>query len=212
MFWVGLGCLNQFINSVVWNNTVIDKAPVWCDISTRLTVGINVAVPAASLCINRRLYHIASVKSVTISRAEKRRSVMIDLAIGLGLPIMEMILQYIAQGHRYDIFEDVGCFPFTYFTPVGIVIVNVFPLLIGIVAAVYCSKFITPFIFYRKLILFISSQHPGICQEPPSILRDPLWPQQLHPIALPPPHGACWHRNALHHSPLLLPSLPQHWY
>ena len=32
MIWVALACLNQFVNSVVWANDAINKAPVWCDI------------------------------------------------------------------------------------------------------------------------------------------------------------------------------------
>jgi hypothetical protein len=32
--WAGLGCLKAFINSVVWNSTVSNVAPVWCDLST----------------------------------------------------------------------------------------------------------------------------------------------------------------------------------
>ena len=93
MAWTGLACLNLFINSIVWNDNAINWAPVWCDISSKLIVGVAVAIPAASLCINRRLYHIASVKSVTVTKAEKRRQIMVDLAIGLGLPVMEMILR-----------------------------------------------------------------------------------------------------------------------
>ncbi len=111
MAWTALACLNQFINSIVWNGNAINWAPVWCDIckflvhlyanasadmgspASRLIVGTAVAIPAASLCINRRLYHIASVRSVTITKAEKRRQIMVDLAIGLGLPILEMILR-----------------------------------------------------------------------------------------------------------------------
>lgn len=56
-------------------------------------VGTAVAIPAASLCINRRLYRIASVRRVMITKAEKRQQVMVDLAIGLGLPILEMVLR-----------------------------------------------------------------------------------------------------------------------
>ena len=93
MIWTGLACLNQFINSIVWRGNAINWAPVWCDISTKFIIGTSVAIPAASLCINRRLYYIASVKTVTVSKAEKRRAVYIDLAIGLGLPILEMILR-----------------------------------------------------------------------------------------------------------------------
>lgn len=32
MVWTALACLNEFVNAVVWSNTVIDLAPVWCDI------------------------------------------------------------------------------------------------------------------------------------------------------------------------------------
>jgi pheromone a factor receptor len=30
--WAGLSCLNGFINSIVFNKTVLNIAPVWCDI------------------------------------------------------------------------------------------------------------------------------------------------------------------------------------
>ena len=32
MAWAGLGCLNVFVNSIVWNSTVENVAPFWCDI------------------------------------------------------------------------------------------------------------------------------------------------------------------------------------
>jgi len=63
---------------------------------------------------------------------------MVDLAIALGIPFVEMILQYIVQGHRYDIFEDLGCFPATYNTPMAFPLVNAWPVVIGLIASVYC--------------------------------------------------------------------------
>ena len=124
-------------------------------LATKFFIGATVAIPAASLCINRRLYHISSVRSVTITKAEKRRNVMVDLAIGLGIPVLEMILRtwlhyvlcyfcvlislldYIPQGHRYNIFEDIGCLPSTYNTWVAYVLVYCVPIAIGCVSAVY---------------------------------------------------------------------------
>ena len=32
MFWTGLGCLVQCVNSIVWNKNMVDRAPVYCDI------------------------------------------------------------------------------------------------------------------------------------------------------------------------------------
>ncbi|RXW19569.1 hypothetical protein EST38_g6291 [Candolleomyces aberdarensis] len=145
MLWCGIGCLNLFINSIIWHGSAFNWSPVWCDISSRIILGCSFAIPAASLCINRRLYHIASCQAVTVSRAEKRRAVMVDMAIGLGYPCLMIALQYIVQGHRFNIFEDIGCFPFTYNTPVAFVLVHCQPVLIGLISAVYCAMSIRLF-------------------------------------------------------------------
>ena len=58
-------------------------------------IGAWIAIPAASLCINRRLYRIASRIRVlnATTKADKRRAIMVDLAIGVGLPVLVMILR-----------------------------------------------------------------------------------------------------------------------
>ncbi|KAF8725083.1 hypothetical protein AX14_008399 [Amanita brunnescens Koide BX004] len=145
MIWTGLACFIQFINSIVWYGNAYNPAPVWCDITTRFIVGSAVAIPASSLCINRRLYYIARVRSVTHSKAEKRRAVMVDLAIGLGIPFLEMILQIITEGHRFDIYEEMGCAPYTYNTWAAVVFVYIPPIAIGLVSAVYCILSIKAF-------------------------------------------------------------------
>jgi hypothetical protein len=66
-------------------------------------VGLSVAIPAASLCINRRVYLITvqSRTSCYASTAEKRRAVWSDLAIGVGIPLLEMILRTYIPNVRY---------------------------------------------------------------------------------------------------------------
>lgn len=59
--------------------------------ATRIQVALNVAIPACSLCINRRLYKIATVKAVITTQDEKRRAVIQDLLICVGLPILQII-------------------------------------------------------------------------------------------------------------------------
>ncbi|KIM42056.1 hypothetical protein M413DRAFT_445228 [Hebeloma cylindrosporum] len=162
MAWTGLACLVQFINSVVWHGNAINWAPIWCDISTKIIIGTSFGIPAASLCINRRLYHIASVKSVTITRAEKRRGVIIDLSIGVGLPVLGMIFHYIAQGHRFNIFEDVGCWPFTYNTWVAYLLVFCPPVAIGIVSAIYAVLSIVYFNKSRSQFNELLSSHNNL--------------------------------------------------
>lgn len=174
MIWTGLAALNQFVNSVVWNSDVTIRAPVWCDIcgclsvffllsgfshhsraATQFMTASSVAIPAASLCINRRLYHIASVQSVTTTRAQKRRDIIVDLAIGVGLPIVVTIIRecygrdssgigadlpidFCFQSNRFILMEEIGCYPFTFNTPLAYPFYFCVPLVIGLVSATYC--------------------------------------------------------------------------
>ncbi|EPQ55598.1 STE3-domain-containing protein [Gloeophyllum trabeum ATCC 11539] len=162
MGWTAIQCLNLFINSVVWNNNAINWAPVWCDISSRIYIGSSVAILAASLCINRRLYHISKVEAVVVTRQEKRRGVMIDLAIGLGIPFLQMILSYIVQGHRFDIFEDIGCEPFIYNTWPAYPLSKVWPLAIAMVSAVYSALSIRQFVKRKTEFSKFLSPHTNL--------------------------------------------------
>jgi hypothetical protein len=61
-------------------------------IATRFSIGVTIAIPATILCINRRLYLLASQTSLIPSKADKIREFIIDLVIGIGLPIIAMAL------------------------------------------------------------------------------------------------------------------------
>jgi pheromone a factor receptor len=54
-------------------------------------------------------------------------------------------LEYIAQGHRFNIFEEIGCYPFTYNTPVAFALVSAPPIAIGVVSATYSIMSIRAF-------------------------------------------------------------------
>ncbi|GAW04838.1 pheromone receptor [Lentinula edodes] len=138
MLWASLACLNQFVNSIIWKGNVINSAPVWCDISIRITMGAIAGLPASSFCIVRRLYGIAAVRNASITRAEKRRAIIIDSLICVLGPMIYIALQYIVQGHRFNIFEDVGCMPALYNTIPLYFITYSWSLIFGLVSAVYC--------------------------------------------------------------------------
>ncbi|KAI0040542.1 STE3-domain-containing protein [Auriscalpium vulgare] len=162
MIWTAVASLNLFINSLVWHGNVNNVAPLWCDISSRLVVGAAVAIPAASLCINRRLHAIASIQSTTVTRAEKKRAVIIDLSIGLGIPLLQMILQIIVSGHRFDIIEDVGCYPFTFNTPPAYPLVTAWPLAISLVSACYGALTLRAFFRQRAQFKDVVSSHSSL--------------------------------------------------
>lgn len=150
--WTALGCLLHFVNSVVWRDNALNVAPVWCDISTKLFIGAGVGIPAAGLCISRRLYKIAVIKSVAVTREDKRRAVIVDLAITIGIPVMVMGLHYVVQGHRFDILEDVGCWPSIYNTLPAYFLVFMWPTLLGCISFVFSALNLRA--FYRRRLEF----------------------------------------------------------
>ncbi|KAG1750492.1 GPCR fungal pheromone mating factor, partial [Suillus paluster] len=154
MFWGGISCLIQFVNSIVWHNNVLNVAPVWCDISTKLFIGASVGLPASALCISRRLYTIAVIKTVSVTREDKRRAVIGDLCISIGIPVTVMALHYIVQGHRFDILEDVGCWPATYNVIPAYFLVYMWPSLLGCISFVYSG--LTLAAFYKRRLEFNS--------------------------------------------------------
>ena len=178
--WVGPECLILGINSIIWNHNTVNWAPVWCDISqffficfkqwrfspllghviaARFNIGISIAVPAAILCINRRLYMLVSPISIIPSKADKNRELIIDLAIGIGLPIIVMVLclssylslyllgssivsdssifpAFLTQTSRFMIVEDYGCYIPIISSWVTLVIMIIPPILVKLITGV----------------------------------------------------------------------------
>ncbi|EGO28761.1 hypothetical protein SERLADRAFT_406185 [Serpula lacrymans var. lacrymans S7.9] len=152
MIWAAVACLIEFVNSVVWNGSALNVAPVWCDISSKILLGAGVGIPAASLCISRRLYKIAVIKTVSTTRQDKVRALVIDLCISIGIPVLVMILHYVVQGHRFDILENVGCYPTIYNTLPAYFLVFMWPSLLGCVSFVFSG--LTLHAFYKRRLEF----------------------------------------------------------
>ncbi|KZP21666.1 STE3-domain-containing protein [Athelia psychrophila] len=138
IFWLALASSNQFINAIIWNGNTVDLAPVFCDISSRIIIAVNIAIPAASLCMMRHLYNVLSLRAMQWSAAQKRRELYINLAIGLGIPILSILSYYMVQTSRYAIFEDIGCDSATSKAALSILFQTSWPLFVGVVTSVYC--------------------------------------------------------------------------
>ena len=74
-----------------WLSTLEHTLTIRHPTATRIQVALNVAIPASSLCINRRLYKIATMKAGKTTKGEKRWAVLQDLLIGVGTPILQII-------------------------------------------------------------------------------------------------------------------------
>ncbi|KAJ6550811.1 pheromone A receptor-domain-containing protein [Mycena vulgaris] len=161
MMWVALACLNQFVNSVAWKDNVLNNAPVWCDISIRITMGASVGIPAASLCINRRLYQIASVKTVSITPAEKRRAAVIDALLCVLFPLVYVALQYIVQDHRFIVYEQIGCYPALYNSIPMYLLSMIWPPLLGLASSAYGALALRAFLPRRAAFTQFLSPPPS---------------------------------------------------
>nr|AIX99561.1 pheromone receptor [Agrocybe salicacicola] len=137
MLWTAISCLTGFVNSIVWSGNLRNPAPVWCDISSKIIIGVSVGIPAAILCISRRLYYLTSGTTVSITHEDKRRMVIIDLCIAVGIPVIIMTLHYIVQGHRFDILEDIGCYPVVYNTLPAYFLYLMWPVVLGAISFVF---------------------------------------------------------------------------
>ncbi|EGU11457.1 Pheromone receptor mating-type A2 [Rhodotorula toruloides ATCC 204091] len=107
--WVVIANLNEFVNAVVWFDNAADRAPVWCDISVKLSLGEQVGRLAAVFCIARFLADIVSPRATAMTRQDRRRRAIFDYSISFGVPILVMACHVIYQPNRYGIVRGLGC-------------------------------------------------------------------------------------------------------
>ncbi|KAJ1028034.1 hypothetical protein NDA13_003484 [Ustilago tritici] len=131
------GNLDNFVNSVAWWSTAEDKAPGFCEVSIRLRHALYIAIPASNLVIARKLESIASTRQVRTSASEHKKSIIIDLLISVGLPVLYVSLMIVNQTNRYGIIEQVGCWPFLSLSWVWVLLVAAPVLIVSFASAVY---------------------------------------------------------------------------
>ncbi|KAG8740711.1 hypothetical protein FRC10_003961 [Ceratobasidium sp. 414] len=163
--WLSLINFTRGVNAIIWSNTVVVKYPVWCDIVTKLVIGGNVGLPASTLCICRYLAAVASPRHTIANSADKRRRMVFELLMTVGLPLIFMALRkpslslastlahdptdYVVQGHRFDILEDFGCNPTTYVSVAALFIVYFPPIVLSLGTLIYAGIALRWFVHRR---------------------------------------------------------------
>ncbi|KAF9261046.1 fungal pheromone STE3G-protein-coupled receptor [Marasmius fiardii PR-910] len=125
------------VDAVVWADNVDIVIPVWCDITTKLQVGANIALPAAFLCICIHLEQISSTRVARCTSADRKRRQLFEVLMCVLLPLVYMGLHFIVQGHRFDIIQGHGCRSTTYFSIPSIFLISIPPLLLLLFSLVY---------------------------------------------------------------------------
>ncbi|KAJ7636808.1 pheromone A receptor-domain-containing protein [Roridomyces roridus] len=160
--WTSLPCLVQYFNSVVWDGNSTNSAPAWCEISIRLLMAANIGLPAAALCITRRLYLVTQTPAFDVDKAEKRRTILIDSFLCGLFPTMHIALQAVAQRHRFNILEDVGCVPDYHNSLSTYLITFMWPIVFGFGSVVYCVLSAHALAFSRTNLEAILSHHKNL--------------------------------------------------
>lgn len=147
--WLALTNFARGVNAIVWMGNVRIHSRWWCDITSKITIGIGVALPACSFCITRNLEQIASSRVVVVTAADRKRRRILEASVTIGLPVVIMTLHYIVQGHRFDIVEDLGCNPSVYVSIPSLFILVVPPLLLSVGSLIQAALALRHFVLRR---------------------------------------------------------------
>lgn len=168
-------------------------------IITKLRIGGDVGIPAATLCITRQLEAIAAARQAQFSAKDRYQRRIVDLSIGLGLPLLVMSLHTVVQGHRYDVIQRVGCIPAVYWSLPAVFLVIIWPVILLLAAAVYAGKLcLSSRVVVIAHISIPRSRRPPVhrttisIRSPPRILEKRHLHQPFHPT-----HRPLCHTNRL---------------
>jgi hypothetical protein len=141
---------------------------------------------------------------------------MIDSLLCIGLPLLQVVActfpvlysshvhplnlfpDYVVQGHRFNIFEDIGCYPATVNTIPTIFLLEIWPIVIGLVSGTYCGTSCS--ILCCCISSYsVSSLLPHCSHETPGPVQSILVNQQGYlPEPLHASHDASFYRHHVH--------------
>ncbi|KAF8239211.1 fungal pheromone STE3G-protein-coupled receptor [Tricholoma matsutake] len=145
-FWLFIINVIYGVDAIVWGDNTDTMIPVWCDITSKLLVGINFALPSTSLCISIHLEHVASLHLARTTLSDKQHWQIFEALMCFGLPLLFM--DFIIQGHCFDIIEY-GCHLTIYFSIPSLFTIWIPPLVISIMALVFAALALRHFMLHR---------------------------------------------------------------
>ncbi|KAK4939268.1 a-factor receptor [Elasticomyces elasticus] len=136
--------LQNFVNALIWpsdNTALWWNGKILCDIEVKLYLGMDVAVDGALACIFRHIANILDTNrmSVTPSRRERNLGFTFALCSCVIAPAFVMGTHYLIQQTRYYVRPLSGCTPSVYWAWPSILLMSIWPLLLCVIATVYCG-------------------------------------------------------------------------
>ncbi|OBT72169.1 hypothetical protein VF21_10521 [Pseudogymnoascus sp. 05NY08] len=164
IFYLSLFNLLVFINVLIWpDNNFADwwNGAVLCDIEVKILWPITVGVAASTMAITRALANVLDVENAELnpSKAQKRRKVLVDLAICFAVPLLIVGLHHIVHNRRYLIVAIGGCTDSYSGSWPTIVIIFIWPLIFTLLSVFYAALVITRLHRHRTSITSILTSH-----------------------------------------------------
>ncbi|KAG1809285.1 GPCR fungal pheromone mating factor [Suillus variegatus] len=130
------------IDALQWTGAYQIPFLFWCDITSALVTAVNVAIPAACLCICIHLERMASFCQTSAS-VTKRRRILLECLMCFGVPLVYAALHIIVQPRRFDVYENFGCRSAIYPTVVALFVVWIPPLALSFLTIFFSFAGIT---------------------------------------------------------------------
>lgn len=140
--------LMVFVNVILWPDNNFDE---WwngaglCDVEVKISWPATVGITASTMAITRSLAIVLDVERVelNISRAQRRRKILVDLSICFAMPILIAALQYIVQNHRFTLVAIGGCTDNYSASWPTILIIWIWPLIFTLINVYYAGSSLT---------------------------------------------------------------------
>ena len=215
VFWVIIDNLMNFINPLIWPTDNIQHwwhGQIFCDIEIKIMMAANFGVVGSMACIMRNLAKALDTEHTTLSqsRAQRCRQIIIDCLVCFGGPVYVMLVHYIVQPNRYYIFAISGCTSSFDDSWPKLALVFIWPPIICLIDAYYSSMLILRAIRFSVELNCDSPGHHPNAQISQKLLRNPCIlefqsDEKSIPTPVPPVNGTHSHL----HSASILRSLPQ---
>ncbi|KIJ22555.1 hypothetical protein M422DRAFT_40025 [Sphaerobolus stellatus SS14] len=138
------------INAAAWSDNTDVKLVIWCDITTKIYVGFSAGVPAASMCNLRVLERVTAPSRRRPNKSlNTRKERMIEVFLCIIFPLVFVALHYIVEGHRFDIYEVVGCRATYVLNWYALVLIWITPLLLALLSCTYAGLILRNLIWNR---------------------------------------------------------------
>ncbi|KZV64899.1 STE3-domain-containing protein [Peniophora sp. CONT] len=150
-FWLFLETLINGVNEIVWADNAEIKLFVYCDIVTHLQLISSIVKPASTFIITRRLYLIASLRSVELPNpAARRKNLFIEWTLGLVLPVLiGGPIYYIVQVRRFQVVEGFGCLNASVFSILTFLLISSWSIFLPLLSILTYYPMVVR-VFYRQ--------------------------------------------------------------